>query len=286
MKECLLCNQNRKLMKSHIIPKFVGKYLKNTSVSPYFRHGKVPKKRQQDIIKIPLLCNECELIFSRYEDYFNRYIFMPFCNSKREFKYDENLKKFIVSLNWRVGQYILNEIKDIENEKVLYVRNVLMDFEKYLKGDFLAGEKYDHHIFFLDEVEAGDQREDIRSKIKNINTYYFRTIDCELYLGNENMFIYTKLPGIYIISIIKGEKENLPTTKVLNNGVLKIPQSMEIRNFGTNMLFKLEEFNKLLELSLTQEVEVELEKILKENTKDKMSLEARIKLLDFLNELY
>lgn len=49
---CALCRDNTELKESHIIPKFVGKWLKRTSATGYLRNIDNINKRQQDIPKI------------------------------------------------------------------------------------------------------------------------------------------------------------------------------------------------------------------------------------------
>ena len=100
--ECALCKKIKDLKESHIIPKFVGEWLKETSATGYLRDGASPNLRKQDIIKEHLLCHECEENLSKYEKRFSEEIFVPFHSGKREFLYDDWLIKFIISMSWRV----------------------------------------------------------------------------------------------------------------------------------------------------------------------------------------
>ena len=52
---CALCKDETNLKESHLIPKFVGKWLKRTSATGYLRDIKNINKRQQDIFKEYLL---------------------------------------------------------------------------------------------------------------------------------------------------------------------------------------------------------------------------------------
>lgn len=286
MGKCLFCNKEKKLMKSHLIPKFVGRWLKETSVTPFFRYGENPNKRQQDIIKIPLLCEECELLFSGYEKYFSENIFIPFQNGETQFSYNELLKKFIISVNWRIGNYHLNkEMKyKISAKDEALIRKAFTNWKKFIKGNFFAGKEYEHHIFFLDKL---DKRENVLlTGLNNINTYYLRTIDSEIVVGRESIYIYSKLPGIYLISIIKTSGEDSASTRICEKGTLKIPQEMSIKNVGYRMFKRIEEFNKLIGNNVDFKDEEKMRKIFEEKlNNDDSCLDIDIRLLDFVNDI-
>ena len=74
-KKCAMCGQVKKLCESHIIPKFFGNYIKKNSPSGGLRNPNDVNKREQDIYKENLLCDECEEIFSKLETYFQNNIF-------------------------------------------------------------------------------------------------------------------------------------------------------------------------------------------------------------------
>ena len=74
-KKCAMCRQVKKLCESHIIPKFFGNYIKKNSPSGGLRNPNNVNKREQDIYKENLLCDECEEIFSKLETYFQNNIF-------------------------------------------------------------------------------------------------------------------------------------------------------------------------------------------------------------------
>lgn len=50
MGKCALCGEDKELQLSHIIPKFIGKYLKNTSIGNIRSHEN-PNRIAQDIEK-------------------------------------------------------------------------------------------------------------------------------------------------------------------------------------------------------------------------------------------
>ena len=77
---CKLCGKNDDLRESHFIPKFVGKWIKKTSVTGYIREKNEVQKRAQDIAKEHWLCGDCEQLFSRWEREFANKVFYPFVN--------------------------------------------------------------------------------------------------------------------------------------------------------------------------------------------------------------
>ncbi|MCT4631371.1 MAG: hypothetical protein N4A76_01385 [Firmicutes bacterium] len=70
--ECKLCNESNELELSHIIPKFVYKWIKRTSTTGGIRNSDNPNIRAQDGDKIDFLCGKCEDLFSVYEDGFRK----------------------------------------------------------------------------------------------------------------------------------------------------------------------------------------------------------------------
>src|SRR5665647_1861288 len=99
---CRLCDCEKTLKESHIIPKFVFRWMKKTG-GKYIRKADNPNKRVEDGVKDYLLCNDCEQLFSKLEDKFARDIFYPYSNSNIDtFKYDNELIKFSISVLYRL----------------------------------------------------------------------------------------------------------------------------------------------------------------------------------------
>ena len=67
---CKLCGENRQILESHIIPKFVFRWMKNTGGLPYIRFSGSIDKRSQDGPKIKLLCEACEMLLNQWETEF------------------------------------------------------------------------------------------------------------------------------------------------------------------------------------------------------------------------
>ncbi len=196
MNSCRLCNSIVKLQDSHIIPKFIGKWIKKTSATGYLRSIDKPNLRRQDIFTIKLLCKKCEDIFSDHETYFAEKIFHPYMNRDNfsyNYSYNDQLSRFCASVSWRVLVYItehLNKVKNAELEKAK------MQLQLFLlnKSDNLY--QYEQHIIPLEG--GGDSP--LHKKHSNVNSYFTRAIDTDIISTKNGILIYTKLPNFIVIS--------------------------------------------------------------------------------------
>lgn len=100
---CRLCQQDRPLRDSHIIPRFVSKWLLDSTPTRGLRDLKTPNRRRQDVPTLPFLCAGCEQIFSPWEGKFAAGVFLPFHrNEAKACGYNEWGLKFASSVVWRV----------------------------------------------------------------------------------------------------------------------------------------------------------------------------------------
>ena len=105
--KCNLCGNERELQNSHVIPKFVYKWMGKTG-GKFFRTPSNPNIRQQDGIKQRLLCHECEQLFSINEKWFSENVFYPYLNNNHNvIQYNQELARFIISVLWRCWFVIL-----------------------------------------------------------------------------------------------------------------------------------------------------------------------------------
>ena len=80
MTKCKLCNENKGLCDSHILPKFFFNWLKNTSATKLLRIADNPNKPVQDGVKRKLFCLDCEERLNKLETYFSNTFFHPYIN--------------------------------------------------------------------------------------------------------------------------------------------------------------------------------------------------------------
>jgi hypothetical protein len=100
---CALCKKEKPLQISHIVPSFVGKWLKESSASGFMRELRAPNERIQDVWKTQLLCRDCKGITFRLETYLAKEIFYPYLEGKNKpLNYDDRFLRFAVSQSWRL----------------------------------------------------------------------------------------------------------------------------------------------------------------------------------------
>jgi hypothetical protein len=198
---CKLCKKEADLKISHITPKFIGKWLKKTSMTGFLREKNNIGKRAQDLAKEYWLCGECEVLFSKWETPFANKVFFPFVDKDQSVAhYDDWLAKFCASLSWRTLTYMRSKNSD-DDKTADYLRSV-EKAEAHL-SDYLLGKtdnlnQYEQHIFPLQKIDS-------TSGVgfpKNINRYFLRIVAMDIIGDSKNIFIYTKLPSFMVFGFI------------------------------------------------------------------------------------
>lgn len=205
------------------MPKFVGRRLKNTSATGYLRAVTEPGKRKQDLSKLPLLCDDCEELFSKLETYFANEIYYPYLDKDiEEFLYDERLLKFLVSMNWRTL------IVSYDDHLIYYpfFRKILdeteEDWRSFLLNEITELEGYEHHIMLLDYIDESTE------KIPGYQWYTLRACDSTLVGNHETVLSYSKFPWMFLVSSIYPKKlSGWNGTRIENSGTLKKPQEID-----------------------------------------------------------
>jgi hypothetical protein len=196
MERCKLCNKEKKLMESHIIPKFVYRWMKQTGTGR-LRQGLLVNKPIQDGKKEVLLCQDCEQEFCKREDWFKKYVFISFINNRNTTFYpSDNLKYFAISLLWRVLIYFKDDgnkykFKDKLDEAEIEWRKYLYENENLIKYDTI------HLICNSDEIKIIDAP-------NRIYSYLLRAVDIEIGESDRKCFIYAKFARFIFIGVIEG----------------------------------------------------------------------------------
>ena len=232
---CFLCKQKKELKLSHIIPNFVGNWIKETSATGLLRGVINPNKRLQDSPKIKLLCGDCEQIISKYESYFANKIFYPFFQDDIEdFEYDDNLIKFIISLAWRILLFTY----DVQVEKDPWIKDHLdlaeETWRRFLLGNEALDESFEHHLLFLDYIESSDN-------IPNdFDWYTLRGADATLVSNNDTVFCYVHLPWMIMVSTIFPKKsKGWINTQIHSHGKLTKKAFVEDSMFGNFLIQRI-----------------------------------------------
>jgi len=207
---CKLCRQDGNIEVSHFIPKFVGKWIKKTSITGYLREHNEIAKRQQDIDKEYWLCSDCEDIFSVWETKFAKNVFYPFVEKGESVaNYDNWMPKFCASLSWRTLTFIRS--KNIENgtyskdpDYIEAIDAAERHLAKYILGEVNNLNQYEQHLYPLEKIKSTTER----SLPPNINRYFLRTIAMDIIGNNNDIFIFTKMPSFVILGCVKVRQLN------------------------------------------------------------------------------
>lgn len=201
---CKLCKNTKELELSHFIPKFIGRWIKKTSITGYLREHNEVNKRAQDIAKEYWLCSDCEGLFSKWETKFANKVFYPFVDGNKSVaNYQEWLSKFCASLSWRTLTYIRSK-NTTENKSVEYTNELNkceLHLEKFLLGNGNNLNQYEQHLYPLESIDSTSYK-----KLPiNINRYFLRTMAMDIIGNSDNIYIYTKLPSFILLGIIKAQ---------------------------------------------------------------------------------
>jgi hypothetical protein len=214
---CILCDQNKILKESHIIPKFVGNWLKKTSATGFFRKVVDTNIRHQDLIKDYLLCGDCEQIFGNFETEFSARIFYPYIEKKLTiFTYEDWLLNFSISIAFRCLYSLLNRNNIFDKTEINKAYNT---WKNYLIGKSNDKGLYEHNLLLTDFIN--NTNFDFPD---NIQSYLMRGIDADLISTDKEIFLYIKFPGfIFWINIYPHNSKVFEGIKILEKGTIKIP---------------------------------------------------------------
>ena len=108
---CSLCGDKPAIENSHVIPKFIFTWLKETSPTGYLRTTENPRMRTQDGHKGAYLCRDCELRFSKLENHFSKHFFLQAIRDPTEKMpepvLDDTSMKCVLSIMWRSTVHFL-----------------------------------------------------------------------------------------------------------------------------------------------------------------------------------
>jgi hypothetical protein len=197
---CALCLQNGDLQESHIIPKFVFRWLKKGTP---IRSNQNINRRIQDGIKFPLLCRNCEQVFSSWEKTFSEQIFIPLHDSKpvtRRIDYRKWMMKFAVSISWRVLIHykIIEELKDFSEEKIKLINEALEIWRKFLLDEIEHPQKFEQHVLPIDIISTHN----LKGVSPFINRYLLRSCHFDIFTSENTIIVYTKLCRIMIFGFV------------------------------------------------------------------------------------
>lgn len=202
MPVCELCQQERELRDSHIVPKFVYRYLKETSATGYLRRVSDPNRRIQDGTKRPLLCDACEQRLSAWERSFATHVYHPYrADQTVVAEYGPWMAKFVVSVVWRVLRYFAleGELGEVPARYGPALDAAAAAWRAFLLDERPHPGPYDAHVLPLGVIEAAE----VPQLPTNIHAYMLRAVDMDVVWGERTALVYAKLPWFALIGIVK-----------------------------------------------------------------------------------
>lgn len=202
LRQCALCSVSYEPREeSHIIPKFVYRWLKASSTTEFMRFGPEMNRHSQDGIKDHFLCETCEDRFAALESTFATEIFHPFvADNFHEADYAEWMLKFAVSVSWRLLAYKIDE-RSLPHFRGRHTSSVTETLQRW--RDYLLDRRDDigeHEIHLLPLTGIIDHS--ASGVPKNINRYLRRTVEIEAGVSDTEAFTYYKLGPVIFIGLI------------------------------------------------------------------------------------
>lgn len=213
---CNICNKNKPLLESHIIPKFVMKYARNQSLSPssFFN---LEGRTVQDLPKLNLLCKQCEQMLSQKgESLFSPKLFHPLNNAiKHNDKsfiseaFDEPWHHyFVVSVCWRATMSMIynKTIPKFQRKEEKQLQNALNKWKAYLNGKCSTAGTYNVFLFPLYEPNEWN----LNIPCQALNQYVEIAVDwCLLRRDKPNsVVVVIKLQRMFIVGQLTGRPWN------------------------------------------------------------------------------
>lgn len=199
--KCALCGEEARLQESHIIPKFVIRYLK-TSAPSAIRSNRAPNRRIQDGEKLHLLCRDCEQLFSGWEKTFAENLFVPLHNPSPVIKplpYRQWALKFAVSVSWRVLLVnMMRGLKHFTEQQQASANQALEVWRSFLLGKVKNPGRFEQHLLPLDVIES-HTTPDISPFL---NRYLLRVVQADVPTYSTSAITFTKLCRVLLVGFI------------------------------------------------------------------------------------
>lgn len=286
MDYCKLCNNYSELQHSHIIPKFVGKWLKKTSAVGHIRNVVEPNVRIQDLYKDFLLCTDCEKRFSVLEKRFSNEIFYPFHEkNKKLFHYDTWLQKFVVSISWRIAVSGLNNHLEESHPSYKIYLETLELWRRFLLDESPNPGPSKNHIVFVGITDIKDFNKIQPAPYNHfLNMRFLRSVDTSIEVDHKDrIFIYANITGIVFVSQIhpKTFKGWTNHTKITKRGTLKTLQDNFDTTFGDFLSLRM----SMIEDLITSNVSEKQEQIINNGILGDLDKALRSKSLGIINQI-
>ncbi len=104
---CILCRQSPPIQNSHILPKFVIRWVKENAPAGHLRWSRQPNKPEQDAWTADYLCAGCEQKLSQVENTFKHEVFdHAVARAAGTFRYSSAVGSAVLSMFFRHLRFI------------------------------------------------------------------------------------------------------------------------------------------------------------------------------------
>jgi hypothetical protein len=269
LQSCALCAQSLPLRSSHVIPRFVFEWMRDSSATGHIRLGEIPNRRVQDGWKPRLLCEVCEQRFSAWEKLFAEKIFVPLHSGQSDrFDYGPWLMKFAVSVSWRVltAFKLIGGLDNFPAEAMLKTERALAWWSDFLLDRRPNPGPYEQHMLPVDLLEQVNWD----GLPANFNRYLYRSIDMYVAHNGMEVITYAKMGRILLFGFVSmphprrwvGTKIHL-RAGTLGSDTYQLPQS--ISTFLMQQAEKMQKQSRLMSPGqrevIAQAVEADLDRV-------------------------
>lgn len=202
---CRLCQRDLPLCESHVIPAFVFRWLKETSIGP-LRAGAQPNTRIQDGPKDYYFCSDCEQTMGRWENEFSQRIFAPIHDESKKppitYPYEAWCLKFAVSVVWRVLLHHRERtgLQSLPSSLAEEAALAYLMWRRFLRDEKPHPGRYEVHLLPLGLIDT--TASPITSPF--YNRYAMRTIDHDLPYTDNAIGVFAKLGKFAFFGFIEG----------------------------------------------------------------------------------
>ncbi|MGA1856963.1 hypothetical protein VH569_13350 [Azospirillum sp. 11R-A] len=263
--KCALCDtENIELKESHSIPKFVYKWVKESSKTGFIRGGDNVNDRLQDGPKEHLLCNDCEGKLSAIEKVFAKGVFKIIANYRSQansITVTEEMRVAVISIFWRA----LLTTRHRDNDRTIE-DNILFDsFMSSLKHQINAKQCLSK-IYFAPFIADSSYYDLPPEMIYNLE----RSVggqDIRFYDNPHRFFSLFKVPFIYFYIFSEGwDNEEMKNSTPFDVGSINLTSIKQIPDTLRELILREHDHFEEMKKSLSQE---NLDKIIKSAEKNK-----------------
>jgi len=206
--KCHLCGVDGPLCRSHIIPKFVGDWLRATNGTGRLRDSVTPNVLREDLTWRYMLCPVCEARFAEVEAEIAARIFKPLHERESEtFRYGPTFLQFAVSVLWRSLIFLRGEGNLGAMGELPEITSTEKIWREFLLGHVRTVAPHDVHAFPMDAPPANPKYAHLPS---NLGRYMLRSVGMSTRRGDDWGYLFVKVARMQIFgTVVAGSQRKL-----------------------------------------------------------------------------